>query len=167
MSKILRAFLLIFKCLNWILFVIPSRYSLFVLFGYNFAIYLYFGKWSAEAVQRELGHGSFAYFLFNLFVAFPMFWAFICCWSAAKMTSAGFNNKVNTALNNAIAYRNGQIGNKTAKEAFDIYKDTAHLDLMKANQGNASFNKAIQGFNVEFGNKTPQEVFNAFTKKEN
>lgn len=165
MWPIWRIFLWVLKVLNYWFFVIPGRFSLLVLFGYNFAIYLYFGKWSVGAIQDYYGFGTTSLFLFNLFIVFPMFWAFLSCWTAAKMTSAGFSGQINTALNNAIAYRNAQLSNKTAKEAFSIYKDTCHLDLIKANQGTPQFDKAMQGFNAEFGNKTPQETLNAFTKK--
>lgn len=165
MNLVIKIFLILLKVLNYWFFVIPGRFSLLVLFGYNFAIYLYFGKWSAEVIQDYYGFGTTSLFLFNLFIVFPMFWAFLSCWTTAKMTSSGFSGQVNTALNNAIAYRNGQMSNKTAQEAFKIYKDTAHFDLMNVNQGNSQFEKAIQGFNAQFGNKTPQEAFNAFTKK--
>lgn len=128
--------------------------------------YLILGDWGMVGVRNTFDYGTVPYNLYVVFVGGPLFWAFICAFSDAKMTSAGFSGQINTSLNNVIAYRNVQMSNKTAQEAFKIYKDTAHLDLMKANQGTPQFDKAMQGFNAEFGNKTPQEAINSFTKKE-
>lgn len=127
--------------------------------------YLIFGDWGMVGVRNTYGYDTVPYNLYVVFVGGPMFWAFICAWSDAKMNSAGLSGQINTALNNAIAYRNGQMSNKTAQEAFKVYKDTAHLDLMKANQRNPHFDKAMTGFNTDFGNKTPHEAFAAFTKE--
>lgn len=165
MWHVWRIFLWLLKVLNFWFFVIPSRFTLLLIAVYMVVSYLILGDWGMVGVRNTFDYGTAPYYLYLLFVGFPMFWAFICAWSDAKMTSAGFSGQVNTALNNAIAYRNGQMSNKKAQEAFKIFKDTAHLDLMKANQGNSHFDKAMSGFRADFGNKTPQEAFDAFTKK--
>jgi hypothetical protein len=165
MNLVIKIFLILLKVLNYWFLVLPARFTVLLIAVYMVASYLILGDWGMVGVRNTFDYGTTPYKLYLLFVGFPMFWAFICAWSDAKMTSAGFSGQINTALNNAIAYRNGQMSNKTAQEAFAIYKDTAHLDLMKANQGNPSFDKAMTGFNAQFGNKTAQEAFNAFTKK--
>lgn len=165
MNLVIKIFLILLKALNYWFLVLPARFTVLLIAVYMVASYLIFGDWGMVGVRNTFGYGTTPYNLYVVFVCGPMFWAFICAWSDAKMTSATFSGQVNTALNNAIAYRNGQMSNKTAKEAFGIYKDTAHLDLMKANQGNPHFDKAMTGFNAQFGNKTAQEAFNAFTKK--
>jgi len=165
MNSVIKLFLIILKVLNFLLFVMPSRFSLLVLFGYNFAIYLYFGAWSIETVQQTLGYDSIAYKLFLLFVEFPIFWSFICCFADAKMASSHRAGTISSALDSAIAYRNGQMSNKTPQKAFDILRKTSNLDVMKANENNPTFEQAIMGFNAKYGNSSPTKVFNEFTKK--
>lgn len=165
MNFVVKMFLILLKVLNYWFFVIPSRFTVLLIAVQMVVSYLIFGDWGMVGVRNTFGYDTILYNLYLVFVGGPMFWAFICAWSDAKMASNGFSGQINSSLNNAIAYRNAQMGNKTAQEAFGIYKDTAHLDVMKANQGNHSFDKAVQGFNAQYGNKTPQETFNAFTKK--
>lgn len=165
MWPVYRIFLWLLKILNYWFFVIPARFTVLLIAVFMVVSYLILGDWGLVGVRKTFGYDTTPYNLYLFFVGFPMFWAFICAWSDAKMTSAGFSGQINTALNNAIAYRNGQMSNKTAQGAFKVYKDTAHLDLMKANQCNPHFDKAMSGFRADFGNKTPQEAFNAFTQK--
>jgi hypothetical protein len=166
MGLILRFFLAIFVVLNWWFSKIPCRYSFFALAGYNLLIYFVFGRWSIEAVQETLGRDSYRMTLFHIFISLPMFISFICCWSDAKMTSSKFRKNSSSALDNAIEYRNGQVSNRTAQDAFKIMKETAILDQMKANSGNESFDKAVQGFNALHGNSTPQKVYKELTSKD-
>lgn len=166
MKKVWKILLFILNLLNWWLLKIPSRFSVLALVGYNLFIYFAFGRWSIDAVQETLGFGTYKMALFHLFISFPMFWSFICCWSGAKMATSNFRKSNTSALDNAIEYRDGQIGVQTPQEAFETMKKTAVLDQMKANEGNASFDKAIQGFNAELGNKPPQEVYKGLTKKD-
>ncbi|MBN9294988.1 MAG: hypothetical protein J0G96_13505 [Flavobacteriia bacterium] len=166
MKLIWNFFLFILKILNWWFFKIPGRFSFFALVGYNLLIYFCFGRWSIEAVEESLGSDSFKYFLFLLFIAFPMFWSFICCWSGAKMTSSQFSKNNTSVLDRAIDYRNGQIGVQTPKQAFETMKKTAVLDQMKANEGSKAFDKAMQGFNAQYGNKPPQAIFEKLTGKD-
>lgn len=72
----------------------------------------------------------------------------------------------NNSLDAALRYRNGQVDISTPQKAFDIYKKTASLDLMKANEENPTFQRAIQGYNALYGNKTGPETFNGLTEKD-
>lgn len=82
------------------------------------------------------------------------------------MTSSNFRKNNTSALDNAIDYRDHQVGIQTAKQAFQTMTDTAVLDQIRANKGNHAFDKAMQGFNAEYGNKPPQEVYKGLTKKD-
>ena len=68
------------------------------------------------------------------------------------------------AIDEAIAHRNRIMSHKSDNEAFDIYKKTAALDVIKANQGSPTFDQAVRGFNAEFGNDSPQGVFQGFVE---
>lgn len=160
MKKVWNIFLFIFSLLNWWFFKIPSRYSVIALVGYNLLIYFTFGRWSIDAVQETLGKDSYKMALFHIFISFPMFWSFICCWSNAKLTSSKFRKSNTDAIDRAIEYRNGQIRVQTPQEAFETMKKTAVLDQISTNNGIDAYDKAMQGFNADFGNKTPQEIFN-------
>jgi hypothetical protein len=166
MKKVWNILLFILNLLNWWLLKIPSRFSVLALVGYNLFIYFAFGRWSIDAVQEALGFGTYKMALFHIFISFPMFWSFICCWSGAKMVSSNFRKNNTSALDNSIEYRNGQVSNQTAQDAFETMKKTAVLDQMKANKGNPTMDKAIQGFNAKYGNESPTKVYDGLTKKD-
>ena len=52
------------------------------------------------------------------------------------------------------------------QKAFEIYRETSSLDMMKANEGNPTFERAIQGYNAKYGNKPPQEVYKGLTEND-
>lgn len=162
-----KIFLFIFSLLNWWLLKIPSRFSFIALVG-NFLIIRWFqdGR-PLYMLERDLrGVSEFVLFTFWIAFGWPMFWAFICCWSASKMASSGFIKSNSSALDKVIDFRNGQMSNKTAQDSFEILKKTSSLDLMKANDGNPTFAKALNGFNALHSNSTPQKVYKDLTSKD-
>jgi len=165
MNSVIKIFLILLKVLNYWFFVIPGRVALFAFIGYNLFIYFYFGAWDVNVVREALGgRYSTEYQLFLLFIVFPMVWSFFSMF-AMTMDGPRFSNRTNSALDAAIAYRNGQMTVSTSKKAFEIYKDTAHLDVMSTNKNSAIFEQAVRGFNAKHGNSTPQKIFKAFTDK--
>lgn len=160
MKLICKIFLFFLNVLNLWLFKIPSRFSVIALLGYNLLIYFTFGRWSIDAVEQILGRDSYKMALFHIFISFPMFYSFICCWSASKMASSEFRKSNTDAIDRAIEYRNRQVGVQTPQQAFETMKKTAVLDQIKSNIGIDVYDKALTGFNADFGNKTPQEIFN-------
>lgn len=158
--SLLKLFLKILKI--WF-FILPSRFPILNMVGLFLLM-----KWVTNdqphyLFLRELGGAkSWGNFFYMLFFQFPFFWSFFCLWGDVKMISRRRNNN---SLDAVIAYRNGQMSNKTAQEAFGIYKDTAHLDLMKANESNPNFEKIIQGFNIEFNNRPAPDAFAKFIEK--
>ena len=165
MNLVIKLSFILLKLLNFWFFVIPGRFSLLALVGYNLGMYLYFGKWNMDIVRDTLGYNTTSYNLFLLFVGFPMFWSFICCFASAKMTSNSRRGSLNSALDSAIEYRNGQMSVKTPQKAFDILKQTSSLDMMKANEKTPTFEQAIMGFNAKYGNASPTRIFDELTKK--
>ncbi|MES2589741.1 MAG: hypothetical protein V4622_12235 [Bacteroidota bacterium] len=164
MKVILNIFRFILKALNFWIFQISSRVPLLSMMS-NFLIIHWFkdGR-PIHLLERDLrGISDFVYYAFMVCFALPMFWGFICCWTNAKLTSSKFIKNNTSALDNAIEYRNGQIGVQTPQQAFETMKKTDVLDQIRANKGIDAYDKALTGFNAQYGNQTPQNTFKGLT----
>ena len=164
MSRLLQAFYLILKALNFWFFIIPGKIPLLAFIGYFFIIDWSVGDQPIYLFNRQLGGvNSWGHFFFWIGLGFPFLWSFSYIWAATKN---GVNNSNTSALDAAIKFRNGQMNVTTPQKAFEILKDTSSLDLMKANEGNKTFESALQGFNSKYGTKPPPEVFKGLTNKD-
>lgn len=165
MNFIIKIFLILLKVLNYWFFLIPGRFTILALVCYYFLIDYIVGDQAFYLFNRQLSE-SWEYLpgVFWIVFGFPTLWAFISMW-ADTMSGPRFGDSMNSALDSAIAYRNGQMSISSPKKAFDIYRDTTHLDVMKKNSQNKTFEQAVQGFNAKYGNSSPQKIFKEFTKK--
>ncbi len=164
MNQIAKLFLYSLKVLNMWFLLIPGRLALFAFIGYNILIYSMFGSIDVNVMRESLGgRESSMYSLFMVFVGIPYFLSFFSMFAMTALSRPG--NSINSTLDMAIAYRNGQMQNADSKKAYKIWQQTAHLDVMKANEGTSLGNKITEGFRAEMQNATPQKVYKNFVKK--
>lgn len=155
---------LFLKILNIWFFILSSRFPIL-----NMAVLFFLMKWITKdqphyLFVRELGGvKTWGYFLFMLFFEFPFFWSFFCLWGDVKMLSRNTNQP---NLDSAIKFRDGQMNITTPQKAFEIYRETSSLDMMKAKEGNPTFERAIQGYKAVYGNKPPNEVYKDLTEND-
>jgi hypothetical protein len=162
MNQLFNLIMMSLKVINYWLLVIPTKFSFFAFAGYNILIYLYFGEIDMNVVRDTLGgRGSFMYFIFILFIGIPYLLSFFSMLSMHMSTPGA---AVNSALDRAIAYRNGQMSIKTPNEAYKIYKQTSHLDLMKSNSNSELGAKVARGFTAEMRNASPQDIYKKFVE---
>lgn len=160
MSQLLKIILISLKVINYWLLVIPTKLSFFAFIGYNALIYLCFGEIDMNTIREDLGgRGSYMYLFFMIFIGLPYIISFFSMFSQG-MIAPGV--ATNSALDRAIAYRNGQMNVSTPNKAYDIYKQTAHLDVIKANSDNELGRKVARGFTAEMRNASPQEIYKKF-----
>lgn len=159
MNTIAKILLYLAKALNYWFLVIPIRFSFIAFIGYNTLIYFIAGSFDvrlAEKVVNEFGINS-VWLVFGL--GLPYFISFFSMFAVTRKSSEN-----TSSLDKAIEYRNGQMSVKTDKEAFEIYKKTTLLDVMKANKDEYAYKQAIKGFNATSGNDTPQKVLRDYMK---
>jgi hypothetical protein len=160
MNWLLKIILISIKVINYWLLVIPTKLSFFAFIGYNALIYFYFGEIDVNTVKRELnGLGYFENLTFFIFFGIPYVLSFFSMFS---QTTSGPGNSIDTTLDRAIAYRNGQMDISTPNKAYEIYRKTAHLDVIKANANSELGGKVARGFVAEMRNAPPQEIYKKF-----
>ena len=104
--------------------------------------------------QRELeSKGTIAECLFWVGIGFPLFWSFI----SAFASTSNYGNK--NLVDSILRFRNGQMDVATPKKAYNIFKRTAMLDVMKEHQGEHIYDKAMQGFKAMHGNDSPTTIY--------
>ncbi len=166
MNSIIKIFIVALKVLNYWFFVIPGgRFALFVFVGHFLIIDYAQGDQPNYLFVRQLGGaGSLGHIGFYIIFGIPFFWSFI---SMFAMTSGSprLGSKMNSTLDNAIAYRNGQMNVASPKEAAEILQKTSHLDAMKIHGHMDSMKSAEQGFNAKYGSSSPSKVYKDIMKK--
>lgn len=160
MNTIAKILLYLVKILNYWFLVIPMKMSLFAFIGYNLIILGVFGAIDMGVVKDALDLSNINHAWFNILIGFPYFISFYSMFAGANTSTGGLTS----SLDRAIDYRNGQMSVKSDKDAFELYKKTANLDVMKANQGSHAYSKAIKGFNATSGNDSPQKVLKDYLK---
>jgi len=160
MKKLLKIILISLKVINYWLLVIPAKFSFFAFVGYCLFVYFYFDTVHISEIREVLGGSeSLGYNLFMIFIGLPFMISFFSMFSQG-MAAPGVST--NSALDRAIAYRNGLMNVSTPNRAYDIYKQTAHLDVIKANSDNELGRKVARGFTAEMRNASPQEIYKKF-----
>ena len=160
MKNLLKIILISLKVINYWLLVIPAKFSFFAFVGYCLFVYFYFDTVHISEIREVLGGSeSLGYNLFMIFIGLPFTISFFSMFSQG-MSAPG--SAVNTALDSVIEYRNGQMNITTPNKAYEIYKKTAHLDVIKANANSELGRKVSEGFTAEMRNASPQEIYKKF-----
>lgn len=156
MNLIKNILLTIAKVLMYWFYVIPFNFTVIAFAGYNLMIYLIFGAIDPKVIQEVCEANDVSMTLaFWLPFAVPYFI------SLFRMFGDSSNRANTDILDDTIAHRNRVMSIKTDKEAFDIYKKTAVLDVMKAGatNGDPTFERAVTGFRATVRNDNPAGVY--------
>ena len=155
--------ILVLRVINLWLFIIPSRFTILALVFYFFVYNWIVGDQEFYLFKRELGGaGSWQNGLFAIFILFPIFYSWICMFTAVKT-----GDKINATLDDAINFRNGQMRISTPQNAFKILQKSSSLDVLKANQENKIYADANIGFRALHGNDSPQKIYKGFIDDSN
>jgi hypothetical protein len=163
MNTLVKILIYIAKFLNQWFFKIPLKLNILSLFIYIPMMFFVFGATSVEEVKiasREMGIMGH---LLSIIFALPVIIAFASFMSFEKIE--GVTSVVDNSLQAALVHRNNMMANKSPKEAYQILKDTAHLDVMASNSGNSAFENAKLGFNATVGRHGPTKVYDDLTNK--
>ncbi len=161
MNVIVKIFSILFRLVaQWIWFI-PVRFGAVAMFLYLGVSYLIFGTLEVFEIKRILGDEWSIFFGWLIPFGWPTFLSF------ASMFGGGSNStsKSNT-LDDAIKFRDGQMGIHSDKVASEIFMKTSHLDVMRANQSNSrAYGQASRGFDAKYGTHSPSYIYNDIVKK--
>ena len=147
------------KVVNLIVFTLPMKLKLITV-AYSFGImYLLLGTTS----MTDLGNGPQAISWVGQAAVF-IFLGLPSLVGVFTWLSEGEDPKVNTIdghLNSVISHRNNMMNHSSAKEAHQIMKKTAHLDMMKT----GGYSNAVMGFNATSGKNSPSKVYEELVDK--
>lgn len=142
---------LIFWLVKLWIWVIPSRLTIIAIAGYFLLMLLLFGTVHVSEIKAMLSETAYL-FGFVMPFALPMFIAFISAFGLSKQASG------RNSLEQAIKYRDGQMGVKPDVEASKILRKTAYLDMLNSHESEV-FLSARRGFDAQYSTKSPTEVF--------
>jgi len=145
-------------------FFIPSRLSIFSFFLCFFAMQLIIGDTPIYLFNRHIGGaGSLNYGLFWIGLGIPLLISFFSMFGDSTNETA---KNVDSKLQQLINYRNGQILHKTPKEGYEIYKQTALLDVMSKSEDDEVLRKVKAGFNASQQNLSVTRLYEDFINKD-
>ena len=152
MNTIVKIFLYLVKVIVFWVIEIPSKLNIFATFMYFGLMYLCFGT----ASMSDIKHGVFednwyAQALVFIFFGAPALIGFFCFLGLSIGSSDAMGS-----IDSVIAYRNQKMKHASPKEAYEIMKKTAHLDVVKSDP---SFDNARAGFRNTTRNAGPSSVY--------
>jgi len=158
MNTIVKIFLYLAKALNAWVFTIPAQLNIVASLMYIGIMYLFFGTPYMTEILKIVGAGGVAHVLLIIFLGIPMLVSF------ASLMSPEFNagSEINRNIDSLIAHRNNMMRNTPSKEAYNIMKNTAHLDVMKSS---SDFTDAVKGFNATVGKDGTSKIYNDLMNK--
>lgn len=143
--------------------MIPLRMGVIAFAGYFLMMFAIYGTISPTEIKLLLKDNGITMF-WGYFIPFgiPTLLAF-----GAMFAATGASNIAPspTALEDAIAYRNGQMSITTPQKAAEILNKTSNLDAMKVYGDMEVMKIAQQGFDAKYGASTPNRVFDDMMKK--
>jgi hypothetical protein len=146
-----RSILLLVHLLKIWIWVIPTCLTILAIAGHFGLMYLVFDSVHVNEIKEYFGDNKWGYlFGFILPLALPMFIAFISAFAQGK--------GVESSLQQAMRFRNGQMRVKPPVEASKILRKTAFLDALNSEDSEV-YEKARRGYDAQYGNSSPTKVY--------
>lgn len=159
--KIIKNILLaIAKILMYWYYVIPFNLTIIAFIGYNLMIYLIYGAIDPKIIKEVLESYNISFF-----VGFVLPFGIPYILSVVRLFDSSGSTANADILDGTITHRNMMISHKDDKEAYEIFKKTAHLDVMKSEKDSGMFSKAVRGFKADVGNRAPHNIYKDFMDK--
>lgn len=156
LKQIFKKILLALYMWYWI---IPISFNVLAFAGYFLLMYLIYGSLQVSEINNFLeGHGISTFVGFFVPFGIPCFLALGAMFGLVSPSSL-------SSIDQAIDYRNRQMGISTPKEAAEILQKTSTLDAMKVYGHMDVMKSANQGFNAKYGTSSPTTVFKDMVKK--
>ena len=152
MNTIIKILVYLAKIINGWMFVIPAKLNILSTIAYIGILYFFYGTADMVEIRHIVGNGSLMHVFLGVFICVPALWGF-----ANFMAPIGnVGDNIDGHLNDVLTHRNNMIANSSSKDAYNIMKKTAHLDVMKSSP---VFRDAVIGFNATVAKDGPTEIY--------
>jgi hypothetical protein len=134
----------------WVI-TLPTKLNIFASLMYFGLMYLFFGTASMGDIQYRIFEDNwYAQALIFIFFGLPALIGFF------TFLGVQMGETPEESINSAIKYRNNRMKYAGSKEAYEIMKDTAHLDVISKDP---AFRQALNGFHNTNRNAGPATVY--------
>jgi hypothetical protein len=152
MNTVVKILLYLAKMLNLWIFVIPMKLTLFATFINLGIMYLIFGTASMGEIKYHILDGNLiGQLAVWILLGLPAFMGFV-----HMMAPTAIGSNINDNLNGLISHRNNMMNHASSKEAYEIMKKTAHLDVISSRP---EFKNAVMGFNATVGKDSTSKAY--------
>ena len=157
MNTIVKILLYLAKLVNAWVFTIPAKFNILASIMYIGIMYLFFGTPYMNEIIKIVGEGGVAHVLLVVFLGVP----FLISFASIMAPEFDLGNNINRNLDSLFVHRNNMMRNSSAGDAYEIMKNTAHLDVMRSSP---EFRDAVIGFDATVGKEGTSKIYNDLMK---